>query len=261
MSWSWDGTVYNIHWVQHPSKIVCLPFNLMITCWPLNVALASGVSLHKCSKVMSPCPIPTVGSKVINETSLSTWHTVHRQLPSTHPNSLNYGLQVHLQTGSITVSKLAWSQPPSVFPNWLDYGLKIRTIMVSKCIYTLARSLPPSASPNSLDYGLEVHLQFHSITAFKCISKLARLRLPSASPKSLDHGLQLHLQTCSIAASKCISKLAQLRPPNCISKLAQSRPRSVSLSSLRCHFQVHLELLSSTACSQSSYTTCRWVAI
>jgi hypothetical protein len=145
--------------------------------------------------------------------------------------------------------------------------------MTSKCIYTLARSRPLSASPNSLDRGLQVYLQNHSITASKvhlqsrsvtasnCISKLTRLRPPSvtpnslnhglqrASPMSLDHSLQLHLQTRSIAASKCVSKLAR------------SQPRSVSLCSLDRHFQAHLELLSSTACSQSKYTMCRWVAI
>jgi len=100
---------------------------------------------------------------------------------------------------------------------------------------------PASASPNSLDYGL----QTRSITASKCISKLPQLWPPS----SHDHGLQVHLHTRLITAFKCISKLAV------------SRPRSVSPSSLRRHFQAHLELLSSTACSQSRYTVCGWVAI
>jgi hypothetical protein len=34
---------YSIHRVQHPPKIVCLHFILMIRSWPLNVASASGV--------------------------------------------------------------------------------------------------------------------------------------------------------------------------------------------------------------------------
>jgi len=53
MTWSWVDTEYSIHRVQHPPKIVCLPFILMITSWPLNVAPASGVP---------PYMIPTVAS-------------------------------------------------------------------------------------------------------------------------------------------------------------------------------------------------------
>jgi len=67
----------------------------------------------------------------------------------------------------------------------------------------------------------------------------------SASLCSPDHSVQVYLQIRTITTSKCISKLAR------------SRPRSVSLSSLDRHFQAHLELLSSTACSQSRYTVCR----
>jgi len=65
-------TVYSIHRVQHPPNIVCLPFNLMITSWPLNVVSASGVppymidchqlALHERSKLKSPCHIPTAGT-------------------------------------------------------------------------------------------------------------------------------------------------------------------------------------------------------
>jgi len=139
----------------------------------------------------------------------------------------------------------------------------------SKYSSSLPQSRPPSVSPNSLNQGLQVHLQTRSITASRCISslaplrsasshghglqvhifKLARLRPPSVSPNSLDHCLQVHLQTHSITASKCISNVARLRP------------RSLSLSALDGDFQAHLELLSSTACNQSRYSVCRWVAI
>jgi len=67
--------------------------------------------------------------------------------PCTPPISLDHGLQVHIQTSSITASK---------------------------CISKLAQSQPPSVFPNSHDYGHQVYLQTHTITAFKCISKLAR---------------------------------------------------------------------------------------
>jgi len=105
----------------------------------------------------------------------------------------------------------------------------------------LARSRPPILSTNLLDYGLQVC----TITASKCISELARSRPPSVCPNSLDYGLQV----LTSKATKCISKVAR------------SRPRSVSLSSLDRDFQAHLELLLSTACSQSRHTVCRLVAI
>jgi len=79
-------------------------------------------------------------------------------------NSLDLGLQVHLQTRSITASK---------------------------CITELTRPRPPSASPNSIDHGLQVHPRsitasncifwFHSISASKCISEFIRSPSPSAS--------------------------------------------------------------------------------
>ena len=117
-----------------------------------------------------------------------------------------------------------------------EYGLSTR--------HTIHRP-PPSTRPISLDYDFHVYLQTHFIPAYKCISKLSRLRPAS----SLYHGLQVYLQTSLITVCKCVSKLTQ------------SCPRSVSLSSLNRHFQPHLEFLSCTACSQSRYTACRWIAI
>jgi len=89
-------------------------------------------------------------------------------------NSLNQGLQVHLQTRSVTASKsisnVAWLRPPSshnhglhVHPqNWLEYVLQVCTITASKCIsktrsFTaskFAQSQPRSASLCSLDHGV-----------------------------------------------------------------------------------------------------------
>jgi len=162
------------------------------------------------------------------------------------PRSLHDdGLQVH--------PCITRSRPPNASPNPLDLGLQVhlqtRSITACKCISELH------------DGGLQMHLETRSITASKSIcefdlisaskfiSKLARLRPPSASLSSLDHGLPVDLQIRSITASKCIYDYTQEPPP------------SVSLSSLDRHLQVHLKLLSSTACSQSQYTVCRWVAI
>jgi len=65
-------TKHSIHWLQHTPKIAYLPFNLMITSWPLIVASACGVphyktdrhqsALHESTKVKSPHHIPIGGS-------------------------------------------------------------------------------------------------------------------------------------------------------------------------------------------------------
>ena len=200
-------------------------------------------------------------SQLTDEWSLSTRRAVHWPPPSTRPISLGHSLR-------------------SVSPNSHDSGLQVRTIMASECISKLARSYCRCASPSSLDHGLQVNLQIRSITTCKCFSKFAWIWTPSLH----DHGIQVHLHTRSLTASKCISKYAWLLAPSpsrillhhglrvyleihsitttrFISKLTRSQPRTVSLSSLDPHFQSHLELLSSSACSQSRYTECRWVGI
>jgi hypothetical protein len=150
------------------------------------------------------------------------------------PSSHDHGLQLHLQTSTTIASKYVQSQPPSVYPNSLNYSLQVRTIMASKYF-----------SPNPLDHGHLVHLHTYSIMAPNSVSILARSRSWSASLSSLDSSLQVYLQIRSITASKCIFKFAWSWPQ----------------SSLDHHFQVHPKLLSSTTCSQSRYTICRWVAI
>jgi hypothetical protein len=166
------------------------------------------VPLHESSKVKSPCHIRTVASYLTDEKSPSTQSAIHRLPPSTRPNSLDYGLQVHLQTSSIAaskcISKVARSRPPIASPILLDRGLQVhlqtRSSTASKCISKLARLQHPS----SRDHGLQVHLHTRLITASKCISKLARSRPSSVSLNSPDYGLQAHLQTRSITASECI---------------------------------------------------------
>jgi len=68
---------YSIHRVQHPPRIVCLPFILMITSWPLNVASACVVppytihrhqpACHESSKWKSACHITTFASPLTDE--------------------------------------------------------------------------------------------------------------------------------------------------------------------------------------------------
>ena len=105
---------------------------------------------------------------------------------SASPILLRRGLQVHLQTGLITASKLP------------DHGPQVHTIVASKYI-----------SPIALDHGLQVHLQSRSIAASKWLSKPTQLPPPTASTKSLDHALGVHLQTRSITATECISEFTR----------------------------------------------------
>jgi hypothetical protein len=100
--------------------------------------------------------------------------------PSTSPNSLDYGLQVHLQIRSTTASKLTQSPPLSAY-------LQTLSITTSKCVSKLTQSWPPSVCPSSLDYGL------HSI-----------------SPNTLHYCFQGHLQTRWITASECVSEFTRL---------------------------------------------------
>jgi hypothetical protein len=141
-----------------------------------------------------------------------------RPPPSTHPISINHGLQVHLQTRLITASKCI----SELHDRGLQMHLQTRSIVASKCISEfnltsaskciskLARLRPPSVSQSSLNHGLPVHLQTPSRTASKCISEL------------LDPGLQMHLQTGSISSSKCNSEFNTISASKCLSKLARS---------------------------------------
>jgi len=83
---------------------------------------------------------------------------------SASPHSLDRGLQVHLQTRSITasesISNLARIRPPSSPNHGLQLYLGTCSMTASKCI------------SNSLDYSLETR----SIMALECIPKFTRTR-------------------------------------------------------------------------------------
>jgi len=174
------------HRVQHTPSTVSTQdwlysIGLMITSWPLNVALPSGVppfqidrhqpALHERSNIKSPCHIPPVASQLTDEWSQAPRHAVHRLPQSTWLIWINHSLQVHLETHSITTSRC-----------------------MSK--HTLSR--PQSASPMSLDHSLQLYLWTHTITT----CKFPRSLPPHTSPHFLEHSLQLSLYTCTIMASK-----------------------------------------------------------
>jgi len=110
---STPSSEYSIQRVQHPTKIVCLPFILMIMSGPLNVASASGMppykinchqpALHQSSKVKSPRHIPTIASSC-NQLMNRVW------IPGAPPiNQLQVLLQSHSIMGSKCISKNAKS--------------------------------------------------------------------------------------------------------------------------------------------------------
>jgi len=132
-------------------------------------------------------------------------------------------------------SNLARSRPPSVSPNWLDYRLQVRTSMASKCISKVAQSRPPSASLSSLDLSLQVHIQTRSIMASKCISEFTRSTSPSASQTRLIK--YIFKERWWLYGDTGVTEVDR------VTGSIRSRPRSI------------------TACSQSRYSVCRWVAL
>jgi len=99
-------TEYSIHWVQRPPMIVCPPFILMITCWPLNVASASSmppymVDCHQLAWQLE-------GEVTESHSHGGQW--TNWSIESQHP-------ACHLATASKRSSNLALSRPPSVSPN------------------------------------------------------------------------------------------------------------------------------------------------
>jgi len=122
-------------------------------------------------------------------------------------------------------SKLTRSRPPSASPNSLDHGLQVHlqthSNMASKCISRLAQSCPPHGSSKSLNHGLQLHLESHSIAASNCISKVARSQPPCASPTSLDYSLQVYLLYATVpdrhfgSGSRSNPNRCQIGSPGC----------------------------------------------
>jgi hypothetical protein len=154
----------------------------------LNVASASGVPpymidphqlAHHDSQSLS-----IMASKVYLHTrSVTAFNFTPSSPPRAYPTLLDYSLQVHLQTCSITTSKGIYKHPPlrplSAFPNLHDHGLQVHfhtcSIAISGRISMVTRSRPQRVCANTVDYWLQVHLQTRSITALKCVSEFTRL--------------------------------------------------------------------------------------
>ena len=130
---------------------------------------------------------PSTASKYLSDPARS-WP------PSASPISLDHGLQVHLQTRSITASKcisnLARLRPAILHKHGLQVHLQTRSMTISECISKFTRSLPPSVSPNMLHYRHQVDLQTRLITASEYISEFPRSSSSGAPQIALKHHLQ-----------------------------------------------------------------------
>jgi len=227
---SWVNTECSIHRVQHTPKIVCCPFILTISSWPVNVTSASGIPPFqstatsqfsiRASKVKSPCHIPTVASWLTDELGPG--------VPSIA--CLQVLVQSRWMTASKCISKLAWSWPQRACPNSPDHGLQVSLIMASKCISKLAWSWPACASLTSFDLSLQLNLQTRSITASKCIAEFTRSPSPSASAtRSMMFSLKERQRLCVDTGIMEVDRVTG----------------SIYLADR----------------SQSRYSVCRWVAI
>jgi len=174
------------HHLRTQSQVI--PVYLSMQWWWVNAEYSIHPVLHTQSTALSQDRLSPATSQLSSHrgpycTQLSTFprlrvnQRIQSQLPShlppdlpppdrppaiTPPILIDHGLQVHLQTRSITASK------------WISEFTQSRSPK-------LARSHPSSASRSSLALGLQVHLWVHSISVSNCISKLARSRPPSPS--------------------------------------------------------------------------------
>ena len=183
MPWSWVDVEYSIHLVQYTPSTAstqdCMSsfhshgYELTPEC---SFSFRCAFSHDRPPSVSSPWELKGKVTLSHSHVCESTNWWIESQHPARRPS-----------TGSKYSSYLAQPWPPSSHDHGLQVHLQTRSITAPK----FAPSWPPSASPNSLDHGLQVNLQTHSITASKCTSTHARLRPPS----SHDHGLQVHLQS------------------------------------------------------------------
>ena len=155
-----------------------------------------------CTRINTTCVLTTwIRTRTNDLEPLPTvyiYELTRLQLPSSH----DHGLQVPLQTRTITASKIAQSRPPSVSSISLEYGAQDRTVMVSKCLTKLTRSWYRSASLCSLNHDLRVYLQIPMIATSRCISNIGRLWPLTIFRSSLDCYFEAYLEwlastTCS----------------------------------------------------------------
>jgi len=103
------------------------------------------------------------------------------RFPTASTNLLDHSIQVCLKTSSMPACKFVQWWPPSASRHSIDYHLQVhletRVIITSICISKLAQSQPPCVSLNSHHYSLQVR----TITPAKWISCHAQAQPPRTS--------------------------------------------------------------------------------
>jgi len=140
--------------------------------------------------------------------------------PSVSPNSLHYALQVGTIMASNRITKLTRWCPRCAFLCSLDYGLQVYLQTCSIVASMFAQSLAPSASPNLLDPGLQVHLRnTRKSTLGPNQSKplmSSRLIKKKMNPASLRMNDRINTQrprgNCSVLGSRLIVLTKEYRP-------------------------------------------------
>jgi len=166
MPWSCVDTEYRTDQAQHTPRTVstqdCLSF-LLSHDYELTPDCSFILQRASLSYRSPPASSPwELKGKVTSSDSHSCKWT-HWSVQSQHPVCLlatasKFFIQSHCIRASKCISKLAWSQRPCRSWSSLDYGLQLylqtRTITASKFAWSWA----PKASPNSLDHSLQGHL-------------------------------------------------------------------------------------------------------
>jgi len=132
--------------------------------WRPPNTLVYGLEVYVLTRLITASKLPRSRPLCVSPNPLDYGPQVCTIMPSLYivPNSLDCGLQVYFQTRSITTSKFAQSWPPRASTHSRNHGLQVHLQTCSmtpcKCISKRAQSRPPSASTT------------HSITASQCIS-------------------------------------------------------------------------------------------
>jgi len=102
------------------------------------------------------------------------WTVLHLVDTLASPTTLDYSLQVYLQTQLIITSNFLWSGPPYVSVISFDHSFHVDLQTCSIAVSKFTWSWHPRVLAILLGYCLPVYLQSYSIAISKCIFKFTR---------------------------------------------------------------------------------------
>jgi len=178
---------YSIHRVQHTQ-----PYLASLHSHDYELTTECSFSFQRAS-LHDRLPSPSSPWELKGKVTLSHSHVcqsphwwIESQHQTHHPSTASkYSSNLTRSQPLKCISKLAQLGPPSSHDHGLQVHLQTRSITISECITKFTRLRPPMVFPNTLDFHLQVHLQSRLITD----SKLTQSWPPSASPDWIDYGL------------------------------------------------------------------------